>query len=102
MSGVTEHCDCPIPAGSVKAQRVSGGSAAGRWGTVRVGGWAIVPRSVVDANPKFWRVKDKDTLGAPEKPAAAPKQPAGASALELVAEARRGGMVPQEDDPEEP
>src|SRR5690625_6257575 len=93
MSGVTEHCDCPIPAGSVKAQRVSGGSAAGRWGTVRVGGWAIVPRSVVDAHPEFWRVKSEDALGAAERPAAAPEDPGGMSALELAAEARRGGMV---------
>src|SRR5690625_2416098 len=99
---VTEDCNCRIPPGSVKAQRVSGGSAAGRWGTARVGDWVILPRSVVDAHPSRWRVKGENTPEAPERPAAAPEDPVGVLAGEWVVEARRGGVVPLEDSPEEP
>lgn len=96
---VTRDCNCPVPRGHVKAERVKG-FGAGKWGSARAGDVVMVPREVVDRNPELWEVLNTGT-GAAERPAAAPEDPGGMSALELAAEARRGGMVPQEDSPEE-
>lgn len=97
---VTRDCNCPVPRGHVKAERVKG-FGAGKWGSARAGDVVMVPREVVERNPELWEVLNTGT-GAAERPAAAPEDPGGMSALELAAEARRGGMVPQEDDAEEP
>lgn len=97
---VTRDCNCPVPRGHVKAERVKG-FGAGKWGSARAGDVVMVPREVVERNPELWEVLNTGT-GAAERPAAAPEDPGGMSALELAAEARRGGMVPQEDGAEEP
>src|SRR5690625_5663416 len=88
---VTRDCNCPVPRGHVKAERVKG-FGAGKWGSARAGDVVMVPREVVERNPELWEVLNTGT-GAAERPAAAPEDHGGMSALELVAEARRGGMV---------
>lgn len=96
---VTRDCNCPVPRGHVKAERVKG-FGAGKWGSAGAGDVVMVPREVVERNPELWEVLNTGT-GAAERPAAAPEDPGGMSALELAAEARRGGVVPLEDNPEE-
>src|SRR5690625_3125852 len=97
---VTRDCNCPVPRGHVKAERVKG-FGAGKWGSARAGDVVMVTREVVERNPELWEVLNTGTGGA-ERPAAASEDPGGMSALELVAEARRGGMVPRGGGAEEP
>lgn len=90
---VTEDCGCRVPKGYVKVQRVAGGFAAGSWGSVQEGGWAIVPRSLVDAYPQYWQVKDAEQpAGAPDSHAGSPDGLNALTVPELRAKAAEAGV----------
>lgn len=56
---LSEDCGCTPPAGFVKALRIAGGLAEGRWGKARVGEWAMIPRSLAESHPEYWQVQEQ-------------------------------------------
>lgn len=88
---VTEDCNCRVPPGHVKAQRLRG-HGSGSWGSASAGEWAIVPRSQAEARPDLWMIQE---AGAPEQPVTASDELEGMTVPELTAlAAQRGVSLP--------
>src|SRR5690625_2731230 len=88
---VTRDCNCPVPRGHVKAERVKG-FGAGKWGSARAGDVVMVPREVVERNPELWEVLNTGT-GAAERPAAAPEDLEGMTVADLTQLAAGRGVT---------
>src|SRR5690625_372330 len=88
---VTRDCNCPVPRGHVKAERVKG-FGAGKWGSARAGDVVMVPREVVDRNPELWEVLDQPAQ-APESAVEASDDLSGLTAPELTALAEERGVT---------
>lgn len=86
----TRDCNCPVPPGHVKAERVRG-FGAGAWGSARAGDVVMVPLSVVERNPELWEVLDTNT-GAAERPVEASNDLTGLTVPELTALAEERGV----------
>src|SRR5690625_1523609 len=87
---VTRDCNCPVPRGHVKAERVKG-FGAGKWGSARAGDVVMVPREVVERNPELWEVLDQPA-GAPESAVEASNDLTGLTVPELTALAEERGV----------
>lgn len=91
---VTEDCNCRVPPGFVKAQRLRG-HGSGSWGSASAGEWAIVPSSLVEERPDLWEAK-QEPAGAPEQPVTASEDLEGMTVADLTQlAAERGVELPR-------